>query len=146
MWGYNNKHQLGVDIEEEERSFPVKVDLPLVKEVYCGDSTTFVKTKDRTVMVFGHNENGKLGLESSEEIIEKPTVLESRWGKECNLELYGFDSHTFLLAKNETDTQGYIMVDEDEEDISCPCRKKTKLIQSKSKYLQLQQKVFLQNS
>eukprot|EP00924_Labyrinthula_sp_SR-Ha-C_P009118 maker-scaffold_2-snap-gene-13.46-mRNA-1 protein AED:0.78 eAED:0.79 QI:0/0/0/1/0/0/2/0/126 len=126
MWGCKNKYQL------------VKVDLPPVQEVCCRSETIFVITKDRKVMVFGDNENKVFGLESSEDITEKPTVLNNRWGKESNLGLYGFDSHTFLLAKNEIDTQGYIMVDEDKEDIPYPCRKKTKLIRSKRKYLPLQ--------
>eukprot|EP00924_Labyrinthula_sp_SR-Ha-C_P009150 snap_masked-scaffold_2-processed-gene-14.14-mRNA-1 protein AED:0.30 eAED:0.31 QI:0/0/0/0.33/1/1/3/0/342 len=105
MWGCNKKHQLGMDIEEKENSFPVKVDLPPIQEVCCGYNTSFVITKDKKVMAFGNNKNGRLGLESSEEIIEKPTVLNNRWGKECNLRLYGFHSHTFLLAKSEANTE-----------------------------------------
>ena len=79
-FGCNRYGALGISVGEDILEFthlPQKVNLPLCKQIACGDNFTICLTNEGLAYSFGYNNDGQLGIGNIERSYSSPQIIAS---------------------------------------------------------------------
>ena len=78
-FGHNDHGQLGLGKdpnELEETSIPQKIDIPLCRQIACGDTFSICLTEDNLLYSFGNNYNNQCGLQTNSGCYSSPQLIQ----------------------------------------------------------------------